>query len=33
MLYIGTGLLFMLLPGAFLGVWNLVAISSHHAVD
>jgi hypothetical protein len=23
MLYISTGLLFMLLPGTFLGVWNL----------
>ena len=33
MLYISTGLLFMLLPGTFLGVWNLLAISSHHATD
>ena len=33
MLYISTGLLFMLLPGTFLGVWNLLAISSHRAVD
>ena len=33
MLYISTGLLFMLLPGTFLGVWNLLAISSHHAAD
>lgn len=31
MLYISTGLLFMLLPGTFLGVWNLLAISRHHA--
>lgn len=31
MLYIGTGLVFMLLPGTFLGVWNLLAISSHHS--
>lgn len=31
MLYIGTGLLFMLVPGTFLGVWNLLAISSHRA--
>ena len=31
MLYISTGLVFMLLPGTFLGVWNLVAISSHRA--
>lgn len=29
-LYITSGLAFMLLPGTFLGVWNLVAISSHH---
>jgi uncharacterized protein involved in response to NO len=33
MLYISTGLLFMLLPGTFLGVWNLLAISSRHAAD
>jgi|KBSMisStandDraft_5_1062788.scaffolds.fasta_scaffold00048_4 hypothetical protein len=31
MIYITTGLLFMLLPGTFLGVWNLIAISKHHA--
>jgi hypothetical protein len=31
MLYISTGLFFMLLPGTFLGVWNLLAISSGHA--
>lgn len=31
MLYIGTGLIFMLLPGTFLGVWNLLAISSHES--
>jgi uncharacterized protein involved in response to NO len=31
MLYISTGLLFMLLPGTFLGVWNLLAISSHRS--
>ena len=30
-LYIGTGLVFMLLPGTFLGVWNLMAISSHRS--
>src|SRR5215469_2614289 len=29
MTYIATGLGFMLLPGTFLGVWNLLAISSH----
>jgi hypothetical protein len=29
--YISSGLLLMLLPGAFLGVWNLVAISSRRA--
>src|SRR5215471_21248387 len=28
--YIGSGLLFMLLPGTFLGVWNLVSISGQH---
>ncbi|MGB9204012.1 MAG: hypothetical protein WCB94_08545 [Terriglobales bacterium] len=33
MLYIGTGLVFMLLPGTFLGVWNLIAISSRRAAD
>jgi hypothetical protein len=31
MIYIATGLLFMLLPGTFLGVWNLISISDHHA--
>lgn len=31
MLYICTGLFFMLLPGTFLGVLNLLAISSHRA--
>ena len=31
MLFIGTGLIFMLLPGTFLGVWNLITISSQHA--
>src|SRR5690349_18312927 len=31
--YIATGLLFMLLPGTFLGVWNLLAISSRRAAD
>ena len=33
MLYIATGLVFMLLPGTFLGVWNLLAISSRHATN
>ncbi len=33
MLYITTGLAFMLLPGTFLGVWNLLAISNHHAAN
>lgn len=33
MLYISTGLIFMLLPGTFLGVWNLIAISSHRSAD
>ncbi|MBZ5683425.1 MAG: hypothetical protein LAP86_00190 [Acidobacteriia bacterium] len=31
MLYISTGVAFMLLPGTFLGVWNLLTISSHRA--
>ncbi|HEY3930284.1 MAG TPA: NnrS family protein [Candidatus Koribacter sp.] len=29
--FIGAGLAFMLLPGTFLGVWNLFAISSRHS--
>lgn len=31
--YIVTGLVFMLLPGTFLGVWNLLAISARRAAD
>ena len=31
--FIITGLLFMLLPGTFLGVWNLISISSRHQLD
>lgn len=31
--YVATGLFFMLLPGTFLGVWNLLAISSHRSVE
>jgi uncharacterized protein involved in response to NO len=31
-IYISTGLVFMLLPGTFLGVWNLLSISSHRTV-
>ncbi len=31
--YILAGLLFMLLPGTFLGVWNLISISSRRALD
>jgi len=31
--YIATGLAFMALPGTFLGVWNLLAISSRRAAD
>ena len=31
--YIVTGLVFMLLPGTFLGVWNLIKISSREAVN
>ena len=29
--YVVTGLIFMLLPGTFLGVWNLISISSQRA--
>ena len=29
--FIVTGIIFMLLPGTFLGVWNLLSISSHMA--
>jgi uncharacterized protein involved in response to NO len=31
--YIVMGLFFMLLPGTFLGVWNLLAISSHRSIE
>src|SRR5215469_4125709 len=30
--FIVTGLVFLVLPGTFLGVWNLVSISSRHAL-
>jgi uncharacterized protein involved in response to NO len=30
--YVVTGLLFLLLPGTFLGVWNLVSISGRHSL-
>jgi hypothetical protein len=33
MTYIVTGLVFMLLPGTFLGVWNLIKISSREAAE
>ncbi len=33
MTYIITGLAFMLVPGTFLGVWNLIKISSREAAD
>lgn len=33
MTYIITGLVFMLLPGTFLGVWNLIKISSREAAE
>jgi uncharacterized protein involved in response to NO len=32
-IYIVTGLLFLLLPGTFLGVWNLISISGHHSLE
>ena len=28
--YVITGLLFLVMPGTFLGVWNLVSISGQH---
>ncbi len=31
--YIVTGLAFMLLPGTFLGVWNLISITNHKAAE
>ncbi len=31
--YIVTGILFMLLPGTFLGVWNLISINSRHRLE
>ena len=31
--YIVTGITFMLLPGTFLGVWNLISISSRHQLE
>jgi uncharacterized protein involved in response to NO len=31
--YVVTGLLFLVLPGTFLGVWNLVSISGRHALN
>ena len=31
--YISIGLLFMLLPGTFLGVWNLISISGRRAAE
>ncbi|HEX8924189.1 MAG TPA: NnrS family protein [Terriglobales bacterium] len=31
--YVSTGLAFMLLPGTFLGVWNLISITNHHAAE
>jgi len=33
MAYVISGMVFMLLPGTFLGVWNLLSISSRHAPD
>ena len=31
--FLASGLFFMLLPGTFLGVWNLIGISSHQALS
>lgn len=33
MAYVSAGLAFMLLPGTFLGVWNLISITNRHAAD
>lgn len=33
MAFVISGLLFMLLPGTFLGVWNLLSISAHRQVS
>lgn len=33
MTYIVAGIIFMLLPGTFLGVWNLIKISSREAAE
>src|SRR6185437_1903905 len=33
MAYISAGLAFMLLPGTFLGMWNLISIADRHAAD
>ena len=30
--YVITGLLFLVMPGTFLGVWNLVSISGQHSL-
>ncbi len=32
-LYFATGLFFMLLPGTFLGVWNLLQVSARQSVS
>ncbi|HEV3199677.1 MAG TPA: hypothetical protein VGZ73_17355 [Bryobacteraceae bacterium] len=31
-IYVATGLLFLVLPGTFLGVWNLVSSSGRHSL-
>src|ERR1051326_2862185 len=31
--FIITGIVFMLLPGTFLGVWNLISISNRHQLE
>lgn len=31
--FLAGGLFYLLLPGTFLGVWNLIGISSHHALS
>jgi hypothetical protein len=31
--FIASGMIFMLLPGTFLGVWNLIGISRRHTLE
>lgn len=31
--FIASGMIFMLLPGTFFGVWNLIGISRQHTLE